>query len=160
MLWHGTKPSNIASILRDGFKRPQFGSQMFGKGIYFADRISKSAQYCNQTVYWGEPKAGEIGYIFLCEVILGEMYKVEELTKGTKVPTQFNGSSKFNSIKCKGKYIPDRSKQIKWGGVFWPIGRTIENKSGFKEDKQLVYNEYVVYSPKQVRIKYLVKVQF
>lgn len=45
MLWHGTRSENIYSILTEGLKIPPRDLQMFGQGIYFADRVSKSAQY-------------------------------------------------------------------------------------------------------------------
>jgi hypothetical protein len=38
---------------------------MFGKGIYFADVVSKSANYCYAT------KLNPIGCLLLCEVALG-----------------------------------------------------------------------------------------
>lgn len=38
---------------------------MFGKGIYFADLVSKSANYCYAV--------NTEGFILLCEVALGEM---------------------------------------------------------------------------------------
>lgn len=40
---------------------------MFGKGIYFADIVSKSANYCFTTQ--SQPE----GLLLLCEVILGDM---------------------------------------------------------------------------------------
>lgn len=40
---------------------------MFGKGIYFADMVSKSANYCHTSQ--GDP----IGLILLGEVALGNM---------------------------------------------------------------------------------------
>lgn len=40
---------------------------MFGKGIYFADMVSKSANYCMTS------KNNDTGLLLLCEVALGEM---------------------------------------------------------------------------------------
>ena len=40
---------------------------MFGKGIYFADMVSKSANYCFTS------PANSIGLMLLCEVALGNM---------------------------------------------------------------------------------------
>lgn len=40
---------------------------MFGKGIYFADMVSKSANYCSTSP--GNP----VGLLLLCEVALGNM---------------------------------------------------------------------------------------
>lgn len=41
---------------------------MFGKGVYFADMVSKSANYCRTS------KTDNIGVLLLCEVALGDMY--------------------------------------------------------------------------------------
>ena len=38
---------------------------MFGKGIYFADMVSKSANYCFTS------KNNNVGILLLCEVALG-----------------------------------------------------------------------------------------
>lgn len=62
---------------------------MFGKGVYFADSSSKSANYCHATcVVTSErrlfclltidvrSKAQPFGVLALCEVALGDMYPV------------------------------------------------------------------------------------
>ena len=64
LLWHGTKIKNIKHILTQGFKLAEYNKGMFGNGIYFADRMSKSAQYCDQD---------RSGVLLLCEVALGNM---------------------------------------------------------------------------------------
>ena len=40
---------------------------MFGKGVYFADMVSKSANYCNIT------RSNNTGLLLLCDVALGNM---------------------------------------------------------------------------------------
>ena len=40
---------------------------MFGKGIYFADMVTKSANYC-----WTS-RSNNTGLMLLCEVALGDM---------------------------------------------------------------------------------------
>ena len=40
---------------------------MFGKGVYFADMVSKSANYCKAT------KDDNVGLLLLCDVALGNM---------------------------------------------------------------------------------------
>jgi poly [ADP-ribose] polymerase len=40
---------------------------MFGKGIYFADMVSKSANYCCTS------PSNPVGLMLLCEVALGNM---------------------------------------------------------------------------------------
>jgi hypothetical protein len=55
---------------------------MFGKGIYFADMVSKSANYCQTS------RSNNTGLMMLCDVALGEMYErtaadyIEKLPEG------------------------------------------------------------------------------
>lgn len=56
-----------------------FSFLQFGKGIYFADLVSKSAQYCYTD------RKNSVGLMLLSEVALGEVY---ELTKA-KVNSNF-----------------------------------------------------------------------
>lgn len=44
----------------------------FGKGIYFADLVSKSAQYCYTD------KKNPVGLLLLSEVALGEVYELKK----------------------------------------------------------------------------------
>lgn len=70
MLWHGSRLSNYVGILSEGLKIAPFEAPatgyMFGKGIYFAEIVSKSANYCR-------PKDNSEGLMLLCEVALGQM---------------------------------------------------------------------------------------
>jgi len=74
LLWHGSRLSNYVGILSEGLRvaPPEAPSSgyMFGKGLYFADVCSKSAQYCHPTIENPE------GILLLCEVALGNMYQV------------------------------------------------------------------------------------
>ena len=50
LLWHGSRLTNWVGILSQGLRiappeAPVTG-YMFGKGVYFADMVSKSANYC------------------------------------------------------------------------------------------------------------------
>lgn len=71
LLWHGSRVTNYAGILSQGLRiappeAPVTG-YMFGKGVYFADMVSKSANYCNTT------RSNNTGLLLLCDVALGEM---------------------------------------------------------------------------------------
>ena len=70
LLWHGTKNENIVRILDNGFRTPSsqqvVHGSMLGPGIYFADRVSKAAQYSTCT-------RGSYGLLFLCKVSVGSM---------------------------------------------------------------------------------------
>jgi poly [ADP-ribose] polymerase len=71
LLWHGSRLANYVGILSQGLRiappeAPVTG-YMFGKGVYFADMVSKSANYCFTN------KANNTGLMLLCEVALGGM---------------------------------------------------------------------------------------
>merc|ERR1719391_993640 len=70
LLYHGSRISNWAGILGQGLRiappeAPVTG-YMFGKGVYFADMSSKSANYCYATA------KNPWGLLLLCEVALGK----------------------------------------------------------------------------------------
>lgn len=71
LLWHGSRVTNFAGILSQGLRiappeAPVTG-YMFGKGIYFADMVSKSANYCCANV------TAPTGLLLLCDVALGNV---------------------------------------------------------------------------------------
>lgn len=64
LLWHGSRLTNFVGILSQGIRiappeAPVTG-YMFGKGVYFADVVSKSANYCYAS------KANPVGCVMLC----------------------------------------------------------------------------------------------
>ncbi|GBM34479.1 Poly [ADP-ribose] polymerase 2, partial [Araneus ventricosus] len=66
LLWHGSRITNWMGILKEGLRiappeAPSTG-YMFGKGLYFADVSSKSANYCYAT------KRKNEGLLLMCEV--------------------------------------------------------------------------------------------
>ncbi|KAM0364324.1 hypothetical protein ACHAO7_009405 [Fusarium culmorum] len=72
LLWHGSRVTNYAGILRQGLRiappeAPKTG-YMFGKGIYLADMSSKSAGYCYHEEYGGD------ALLLLCEAELGDPF--------------------------------------------------------------------------------------
>nr|CAA9251342.1 Poly [ADP-ribose] polymerase-1 [uncultured Armatimonadetes bacterium] len=76
MLFHGSKNANLVGILSRGLlvapKNVAVTGYMFGKGIYFADQSTKSAQYSD--LWDGGGKRGA-GYLFLADVALGRVKK-------------------------------------------------------------------------------------
>ncbi|PRQ19913.1 putative NAD(+) ADP-ribosyltransferase [Rosa chinensis] len=70
--------TNFVGILSQGLRiappeAPATG-YMFGKGIYFADLVSKSAQYCYTD------KKNPVGLMLLSEVALGEIHELKKAT--------------------------------------------------------------------------------
>ncbi|KAM4860571.1 poly [ADP-ribose] polymerase 1 isoform 2-T2 [Thomomys bottae] len=149
LLWHGSRTTNFAGILSQGLRiappeAPVTG-YMFGKGIYFADMVSKSANYCHTSQ--GDP----IGLILLGEVALGNMYELKHASHISKLP---KGK---HSVKGLGKTTPDPSASVTLDGVEVPLGPGVP--SGVS-DTCLLYNEYIVYDIAQVNLKYLLKLKF
>ncbi|XP_060128952.1 poly [ADP-ribose] polymerase 1 [Zootoca vivipara] len=149
LLWHGSRTTNYAGILSQGLRiappeAPVTG-YMFGKGIYFADMVSKSANYCHTS------QTDPIGLLLLGEVALGNMYELKNASHITKLP---KGK---HSVKGLGKTAPDPTATTSLNGVEVPLGNGIP--SGVS-NTCLLYNEYIVYDTAQVNLKYLLKLKF
>ncbi|XP_078440531.1 poly(ADP-ribose) polymerase 2 [Wolffia australiana] len=150
LLWHGSRVTNFVGILSQGLRiappeAPVTG-YMFGKGIYFADLVSKSAQYCFTD------KKSPVGLLLLSEVALGETH---ELKKATYVEQPPEGKM---STKGLGKTAPDKSEFVIWRDqVVVPCGKPVRSSIRASE---LLYNEYIVYDTTQVKMQFLVKVRF
>lgn len=77
-LWHGTKSSNLLSILKNGLIIPRGNAshctgRMFGDGIYTSLQSTKALNYA--TDYWNKSGTrGQRTFMFLCEVALGKTY--------------------------------------------------------------------------------------
>ncbi|XP_070582915.1 poly [ADP-ribose] polymerase 2 isoform X2 [Erythrolamprus reginae] len=151
LLWHGSRLGNWAGILSQGLRvappEAPITGYMFGKGIYFADMSSKSANYCFAT------REKDIGFLLLSEVALGECNELLEAnTEAAKLPVN------KHSTKGLGKLAPAGCVVLHDATI--PMGPAketgVENPHGYT----LNYNEFIVYDPRQVRMKYLLKVRF
>lgn len=135
-LFHGTQWESAKGIICDGFRLPEKGG-MFGKGIYFADCPLKSWRYCFASKALSKlvPKTtGRGGLILMCWVNLGVTR--EERTAA-----------------------PGLTGYKQWGfWHWWQGGRgAYDSVVGVEEERggALRMPEYVVYSPKQIRMAYL-----
>lgn len=151
LLWHGSRTTNFAGILSQGLRiappeAPVTG-YMFGKGIYFADMVSKSANYCRTS------KADPTGLMLLCEVALGNMYQLLGSEYITKLP---KGKHSTQGI---GRTGPDPVMSYKTeDDVEIPMGKGVDQPEGSKSS--LLYNEFIVYDVAQVNMKYLLRMNF
>ncbi|CAH9054994.1 unnamed protein product [Cuscuta europaea] len=151
LLWHGSRLSNWIGILSQGLRiappeAPVTG-YMFGKGVYFADMFSKSANYCYPS------STSREGVLLLCEVALGEMNEL--LTADYNADKLPNGKL---STKGVGSTAPDASEAFALeDGVVVPCGKP-KQQPGIKGS--LLYNEYIVYQAEQIRMRYVVQVEF
>ncbi|OQR93407.1 poly ADP-ribose polymerase [Achlya hypogyna] len=147
LLWHGSRLANIASILTKGLRiappeAPSTG-YMFGKGVYFADVASKSANYCWASA--AQTKAREVA--------LGSTHRVLEAEEFDYGKLQVRGC---DSVFGAGRMTPAAETHFTEGGVCMPKGELVATDA----DGSLLYNEYVVYRTEQVRLRYVVSVQF
>ncbi|KAJ0250128.1 hypothetical protein HA466_0143210 [Hirschfeldia incana] len=151
LLWHGSRLTNWAGILSQGLRiappeAPVTG-YMFGKGVYFADMFSKSANYC-----YANSGAND-GVLLLCEVALGDMnellnsdYNADKLPPG-KLSTKGVGRTAPN---------PSEAKTLE-DGVVVPLGKPVDHSSS---KGSLLYNEYIVYNTEQIKMRYVIQVKF
>uniref|UniRef100_A0AAQ4RBD5 Poly [ADP-ribose] polymerase n=1 Tax=Gasterosteus aculeatus aculeatus TaxID=481459 RepID=A0AAQ4RBD5_GASAC len=140
LLWHGSRATNYAGIMSQGLRiappeAPVTG-YMFGKGVYFADMVSKSANYCHTS------RSEPVGLLLLAEVALGNI--------------------RFSFINVLllaglGRSAPDPSASVTLDGVQVPVGKGTNTNI---DDTSLLYNEYIVYDVAQVNMKYLLKIKF
>ncbi|KAH1078104.1 hypothetical protein GLYMA_19G162800v4 [Glycine max] len=150
LLWHGSRLTNFVGILSQGLRiappeAPATG-YMFGKGVYFADLVSKSAQYCFTD------KKNPVGLMLLSEVALGNVYELKKAKYMDKPP---EGK---HSTKGLGKKMPQESEYVKWrGNVTVPCGKPVPSNV---KSSELMYNEYIVYNTAQVKMQFLLKVRF
>lgn len=154
LLWHGSRLSNAVGILKQGLRiappeAPCTG-YMFGKGVYFADMSSKSANYCYPTHSQNQ------GLLFLCEVAVGKQRKLlNSDSAGHKLPKG------YHSVMGQGSVAPDPEKNVTLSdGTIVPQGAGketgLKNPSGYL----LNYNEYIVYNEDQIKIRYILHIKF
>ncbi|XP_059048332.1 poly [ADP-ribose] polymerase [Achroia grisella] len=150
LLWHGSRVTNFAGILSQGLRiappeAPVTG-YMFGKGIYFADMVTKSANYC--FAHRKDP----VGVMLLCEVALGNMKECERSEYVTKLPADRHsvwGIGITQPDPAQARTLPD--------GTIVPLGPPVDLKN---RNVSLLYNEFIVYDVAQVNVKYVMEMKF
>ncbi len=152
LLWHGSRSTNFMGILSTGLRiappeAPATG-YMFGKGIYFADLVSKSANYC-----FTNP-SNNVGCMLLSDVALGNMHELTGASYITKLP---DGK---HSTFGQGTTAPDPSgfrPLLTDPNVTVPLGKPVPSNV---RHSSLLYNEFIVYDVAQVNLKYMLKIKF
>ncbi|PWY84776.1 poly polymerase [Aspergillus heteromorphus CBS 117.55] len=156
LLWHGSRSTNFGGILSQGLRiappEAPVSGYMFGKGVYFADMSTKSANYCCS---WG---SGNQGLLLLCDVEVGNPMleldggnfnagedavregKVATLGRGSSIPSAWKDASCVHPS-LKGVTMPD-----------------VSSPAANAQSRGLLYNEYIVYDVAQIRQKYLFQV--
>lgn len=158
LLWHGSRTTNFAGILKQGLRiappeAPVTG-YMFGKGVYFADMMSKSAGYCFAYL------SNQIGVLLLCEVAVkpflemthGNYNADDDCKKSKKLATKGVGTIQPTNWQDAGMALGHKELE----GVYMPKGEASHVNS---PGASLMYNEYIVYDPSQIRLRYLLMVK-
>ncbi|KAL4907987.1 hypothetical protein BDW74DRAFT_148354 [Aspergillus multicolor] len=155
LLWHGSRSTNYGGILSQGLRiappEAPVSGYMFGKGVYFADMSSKSANYC-----WSHNSDGK-ALLLLGDVELGDpIYELygsdynagDNAKKEGKIATLGKGRSIPAGWKDAGCIHPDLQ------GIRVPDADSgIANQDS--SQSYLMYNEYIVYDVAQIRLRYL-----
>jgi len=138
---HGTGVYNIMGILRKGMciapKEATSAGTNFGKGLYFADHPKKSGDYMTTS-------ASGKGCFLLCEVALGEPFIRTSAGYCKPLPPGFHHTWGQGSTITHPEATLYNDE-----GIRVPIGESARN------NRTMGYNEFVVYNPGQVRIRYL-----
>ncbi|KAF9229724.1 PARP-domain-containing protein [Gyrodon lividus] len=157
LLWHGSRTTNFAGILKQGLRiappeAPATG-YMFGKGVYFADMMSKSANYCHAYL------SNSIGVLLLCEVAAKPYLELQSASynadvdckKNNKLATKGIGQTQPTDWQDAGEALDNEALK----GCHMPKGIP----SGVSHGGHLMYNEYIVYDSSQIRLRYLLMVK-
>jgi len=192
LLWHGSRLTNWVGILSQGLRiappeAPVTG-YMFGKGVYFADMVSKSANYCFAS------RDSPTAVLLLCDVALGKQHELISSQYEAAERSKARGKQSTYGV---GKTCPDPSSHATLPpditvpsshatlppDITVPTGKAGPNtitvptgKAGpntyltdsidrIKEEgggkrSELLYNEFIVYDTSQIRAKYIVVVDF
>jgi poly [ADP-ribose] polymerase len=150
LLWHGSGLSNWLSICKNDLwldpaamnSSVYVSGKMFGMGLYFANCVSKSWNYCRTDATKG------IGCLALAEVPLGNISK--RINSDYSVNHKSLQKTGHNSVQGMGKVTPSTSVTI--DGVIIPNGPLEKTNVG----AYLQYDEFIVYQQAQQLIKYLV----
>lgn len=157
LLWHGSRTTNFAGILSQGLRiappEAPVNGYMFGKGVYFADMMSKSAGYCYPGL------SNSTGILLLCEVAAKPFYERNDAEYNADQTCKQNNK---RATKGLGRTQPtkwkDAGKSLGYDeliGCHMPDGGGSDVATG----GYLQYNEYIVYDVAQIRTKYLLMVK-
>ncbi|KAJ6541171.1 PARP-domain-containing protein [Mycena vulgaris] len=157
LLWHGSRSTNFAGILKNGLRiappeAPSTG-YMFGRGVYFADMVSKSFNYCHSSL------SQDTGLLLLCEVAAAPFFEQTranyhadiDCAKAQKRSTKGLGRSAPAAWTDAGVALQNNELR----GCMMPAGR--RRLRG--DQPVLEHNEYIVYNLNQIRVRYVVMVK-
>ncbi len=132
LLWHGSRNENWLGILSEGLRIRPTGAvhtgSMFGDGLYYADKSSKSTGYTSLSGSHWARGGSKTAYLALYEVHVGEQKVIEEHDRDC-------------CSLCAAKLEPDG-----YDSVFAQAGPSLRN------------NEFITYRTDQSTVRYLLEV--
>ena len=155
LLFHGTRVTNFCSILSNGMMcdpsklgiNISISGKMFGLGLYYANSVSKSIQYC------GYDTSDDIACVFVCEVALGNQLKKTQADSSLTAKTLPKG---YQSTWGMG-----RSSFVDFDnyddGTRIPAGK-LKPVSGMGGGS-LLYDEHIIYNDCAVNLRYIIKMK-
>ncbi|KAI3688110.1 hypothetical protein L1987_81818 [Smallanthus sonchifolius] len=152
LLWCCTRSSNLLRHLHKGFlpsvcALPVSG-YMFGRAIVCSDAAAEAARFGYTAVDRPE------GFLVLAVASLGD-----EITEVTSPPEDTKSlEDKKGGVMGLGRKKTDEKEHFVWkDDIKVPCGSLLESEH---KDSTLEFNEYAVYDPKQVCMRFLVGVKF
>lgn len=151
LLWCGTRSSNLLRHLHMGFLPatcyiPAPG-YMFGKAIVCSDAAAEAAKYGFTAV--DRPEG------FLVLAIFSQGVEIVEISN---VPENVQKLDSKSCIRGLGRMKTDESEHFVWkDDIKVPCGSIVPSS---EKDSPLEYNEYAVFDPMQVCIRFLVGVKY
>ncbi|CAI2353658.1 unnamed protein product [Caenorhabditis sp. 36 PRJEB53466] len=152
-LWHGTKATNLISILRNGFlvdpPAACRNGSLFGSGIYLADSFEKSNHYC-------APSADDVKYMLVCQTALGKVRELKTIPFRYSNQDQGPAERGEDTLHYIGDSFPAGS--LTNDGVGMPLlplrkrDEIVGLNYGFQT---LSYSEYIVRNPHRVLPRYI-----
>ncbi|GJU79145.1 putative poly [ADP-ribose] polymerase 3 [Tanacetum coccineum] len=144
LLWCGTRTSNLVRHLHKGFL------PAFGRAIVCSDAAAEAARYGYTAADRPE------GFLVLAIASLGD--EITELTSAPAPEETKSLEEKKAGVLGLGRKKTDEKEHFVWkDDIKVPCGSLVASEH---KDSPLEYNEYAVYDPKQVSIKFLVGVKF
>jgi poly [ADP-ribose] polymerase len=157
LLWHGSRTSNFSGILSQGLRiappEAPVSGYLFGKGVYFANSVSKSIMYCNAEIENGV----ETGLVMLCEVALGKPVQLQNPDSSITFKTLPEGTASTHGI---GMMTPNTDSFT----TLPTLSQEVVVSSGTLEASKvpgacLHFDEFIVYDARQQTPRFLVELK-
>jgi poly [ADP-ribose] polymerase len=149
LLWYGANIATVAQTISSGLRIMPHGGGRAGNGIYLTSMQEKSAQDTSEY-------KGKLGCMFLCEGALGKSYSVT--SDDHHVSSLKKAPEGFDSVHVVGTITPKFWTSINIDGRSVEVPETKAHLSGI--DSAFRHDEFLVYDESQVRIRYIVTVNF